>query len=183
MQKQINYETKKGNTEYAQKLLKEFDEKKAYYDKHKVSSAVSNVVVGLPNKAFKKISDGIMTLNERLERFSRKQAYAQSLDQLKKEKVLTTAQSIVSTNEAIKYIDKSPEIAEALFKRIEDTLGDYENFNSFEKRVLKRVIPFYAWQRTILRHTFNIAKNNPTRIALIYKRLLDIQNEDEDRYN
>ncbi len=73
---------------------------------------------------------------------------------------------MISMQEAIKYVHKHSEMKETIIRNIENTLGDYNNFNKFERDILKRIIPFYSWYRTIFRHTIHLAKENPSRCAM-----------------
>jgi hypothetical protein len=62
--------------------------------------------------------------------------------------------------------------------KVADILGDYNNFNKFEKNFMKRIIPFYAWNRTIIRHSIALCKDNPTKLALIALKTAELATTD-----
>lgn len=139
-----------------------------------------NLCVGLPNKAFNKVCDKLMRVNEAIERFERRQVYGIKMNRIKKDLVKKTGQSMISQEAFLNHIKEYPELEETMVKFIEDTLGDYNNFNKFEKKVLKRVVPFYSWYRTITRHTLTLAKENPARCAMIFLELERLKEKDTD---
>lgn len=145
-----------------------------------LSAEALNICIGLPNKAFNKVCDKLMKLNEKMERFERKQVYGIKMNRVKKDLVKKTGQSMISQEAFLNHIKDYPELEETMVKFIEDTLGDYNNFNKFEKKVLKRVVPFYSWYRTITRHTLTLAKENPARCAMIFLELERLKEKDED---
>lgn len=139
-----------------------------------------NVCIGLPNKAFNGLCDKLMKFNEAMERYERKQVYSIEMNRIKKDLVKKTGQSMISQEAFLNHIKEHPELEETMVKFIEDTLGDYNNFNKFEKKVLKRVVPFYSWYRTITRHTLTLAKENPARCAMIFLELERLKEKDTD---
>jgi hypothetical protein len=44
-------------------------------------------------------------------------------------------------------------------------MGDFGNMNPLERNVVKRVIPFYAWQRHITKLAFSLPLEHPMRVA------------------
>ena len=149
------------------------------FDKLKADTA--NVCIGLPNKAWVKVTETMMRINERAERFERKQAYSQAITKAKKDKVIGTAQKAIAINEFHKHLQDNPELKGYIIKKTEDILGDYNNFTNVEKKVFKRLVPFYSWHRTIFRHTINLAKENPTRASLIALKLYLMNTRDDGR--
>ena len=53
--------------------------------------------------------------------------------------------------------------------RIESTrfLGEYLRYNAFERAVLRRAYPFYAWMRTVMRLAFALPVKHPKRAGLL----------------
>lgn len=142
---------------------------------------VGNKCIALPNKVFDKVCDKLMKFNEVFERFERKQAFAIQVNKAKKQIMKTTGQKMITTEEAIKHLEAHPEMMEVVIKNVEDVLGDYNKFNNTEKKIFKRIVPFYSWYRTITRHTLSIARENPTRLALIALEMQRINERGEDR--
>lgn len=150
------------------------------YNAKSLGAEALNVCIGLPNKAFNKVCDKLMRVNEMIERYERKQVYGIEMNRIKKDLVKKTGQSMISQEAFLNHIKEHPELEETMVKFIEDTLGDYNNFNKFEKKVLKRVVPFYSWYRTITRHTLTLAKENPARCAMIFLELERLKEKDTD---
>lgn len=142
---------------------------------------VGNKCIALPNKVFDKVCDRLMKFNEVFERFERKQAFAIQVNKAKKQIMKSTGQKMITTEEAIKHLEAHPEMMEIVIKNVEDVLGDYNKFNNTEKKIFKRIVPFYSWYRTITRHTLNLAKENPTRFAMIALEMQRINERGEDR--
>lgn len=145
------------------------------------AAEVGNKCIALPNKVFDKVCDKLMKFNEVFERFERKQAFAIQVNKAKKQIMKTTGQKMITTEEAIKHLEAHPEMMEVVIKNVEDVLGDYNKFNNTEKKIFKRIVPFYSWYRTITRHTLSIARENPTRLALIALEMQQINERGEDR--
>lgn len=155
--------------------------KKTYkHNAKSVTAAAANLCIGLPNRAFTHLSESLMKLNENFENLERKQAYFLHMDKAKKEALRQTALKIKTQEEFLKHIDKHPELQEQLIKNVEDTLGDYNNFNKGEQKLLKRLVPFYSWFRTVGRWNYKMAKKDPTRLSLMYLNLYKAQQQDQD---
>lgn len=146
----------------------------------KLKAETANAVIGLPNKFYNNIADSLLKLNNKFETFERKQIFAQQLDKAKREIVQKTGQKMVSMQEAINYVHEHPEMKETIIRTVEDTLGDYNNFNKFERDFLKRIVPFYSWHRTMARHLLHLAKENPARCAMIFAEFKKLEEEDKD---
>lgn len=147
----------------------------------KASTFAANACIGMPNKAYNFLVDKVMRLNEKFERFERKQAYFQEIAKAKREGILKTGSKALTVEELLKHIDENPNLKEYVVDKVNDVLGDYNNFSNAEKKVFKRIIPFYSWHRTIFRHTIKLAKENPTRFGLIAWKLYMINNREDGR--
>lgn len=110
----------------------------------------ANIALAIPNAIFKEISNTMMGINAKAERFERKQAFAQSLNKMQKEKVTQTARKMATVKHLIEEIKSDSILRQTVIDKVADVLGDYNNFNKFEKNFMKRIIPFYAWNRTIV---------------------------------
>ncbi len=70
-------------------------------------------------------------------------------------------------------IDQNPDLARHVSQRVNDALGDYGSLGQVEKRVIRQVVPFYAWYRTIATITAKMPFETPGR-ALILAQLSKI---------
>lgn len=146
----------------------------------KISASTLNWFVGKPARGFAKWSDKVMRFNQKFEDFERRQVFAKHINKERRELVKRTGQKMITQQEFVDQINKNSPLREAIIEDIQNTLGDYNNFSKFEKDYLKRVVPFYSWYRTISRHTYQLAKKNPTRAALIMYELDDIKNNSQE---
>lgn len=132
------------------------------------------------NKLFKNVSNATSKINEAFERFERKQAYSQTLSKMQRNKVLKTAKQMVGVHELAKIAKEDKIIREAVIDKVADILGDYNNFSKIEKNVLKRLMPFYAWNRTITRHIIALIKDNPVKAMLVAYETYRLLNQDDE---
>ena len=139
----------------------------------------ANIALAIPNAVFKEISNTMMGINAKAERFERKQAFAQTLNKIQKDKVTQTARKMATVKHLVEEIKSDSILRQTVIDKVADVLGDYNNFNKFEKNFMKRIIPFYAWNRTILRHSIALCKDNPTKLALIALKTLELQTQDD----
>ena len=78
----------------------------------------------------------------------------------------------------IENIKSDDMLRSTVIDKVADILGDYNNFNKFEKNWMKKIIPFYAWNRTIVRHSIALCKDNPTKLALIALKTAELATTD-----
>ena len=142
-------------------------------------------VLAIPNKVANKIAKSIMSANEKLEKYERKVAYLQALDKHSKEILKNVSQNINKQTEIFKLmkdeIEKSPELREKILREVNNTLGDYNVMTPFEKNVCKRVVPFYAWYRTITRYMVSLSKEHPVRVITMLHEKRKIEEENAYR--
>ena len=146
---------------------------------HKAIAHSINGIIAEPNAWFKQLSNTMMGINAKAERFERKQAFAQTLNKIQKDKVTQTARKMATVKHLIEEIKSDSILRQTVIDKVADVLGDYNNFNKFEKNFMKRIIPFYAWNRTILRHSIALCKDNPTKLALIALKTLELHTQDD----
>ena len=145
----------------------------------KAGANAMNIALAVPNAIFKEISGTMMEINAKAERFERKQAFSQTLSKLQRDKVTQTARKMATVKHLIENIKSDDMLRSTVIDKVADILGDYNNFNKFEKNFMKRIIPFYAWNRTILRHSIALCKDNPTKLALIALKTLELHTQDD----
>jgi hypothetical protein len=145
----------------------------------KILYGASNLIVSFPNDIFKRISHRLGEINERVERFERKQAASLSLKKMQRENVFKTARSMATVEELAKAAQDNPVLRQTVVDRVNNILGDYNNFNKTERTVLKRIQPFYSWNRTIIRHILNLYKEDPVKATLILYENWKLQHQDD----
>lgn len=91
-----------------------------------------------------------------------------------------TAQNVTELHELLKHIANNEEITNAVLKDVDNTLGDYINMTATERRVIRKLVPFYSWFRTITRYTLSLPESNPIRTTLANKISMALANENEN---
>lgn len=127
-----------------------------------------------------KIQNLIFKANNKVEEFSRKQAYSIALNRAMKQKMKTTCNKAIIAQEMSKFVDENPEYAPLINKYVEDVLGDYRTFGRIERNIFKQIFPFYSWKRHISRYSVNMAIKDPTGFASLHKIFYDIKHADDD---
>lgn len=70
-------------------------------------------------------------------------------------------------NAALHDIAKShPQIINDISKKTDDALGDYHSYNAAE-RTIQQLIPFYGWDRHVVRSLARMFKEQPLRMAAV----------------
>lgn len=64
-------------------------------------------------------------------------------------------------------INKKSLTPEQAWKRANEAMVDYGNLSPFERSAVRSVVPFYSWQKGILKVTLNQAIDHPARTSLI----------------
>lgn len=136
--------------------------------------------VARPNGVFRAISNAVGKVNDGFERFSRKQAYSIALRKLNKQKMIKTAASMKGIEALAEAAKDNKVLRQTVVDKVEDILGDYNNFTNIEKKFFKRVFPFYAWNRTITRHITHLAKDDPAMAFMVMYQTFRLLNQDDD---
>ena len=84
----------------------------------------------------------LLRINEVVDEFARAAVYHRSLNKL----------------------NMTPQEA---WKRASEAMVDYQALSPFEKQAVRSVIPFYAWQKGILKVTMNQIIDHPARISIL----------------
>lgn len=146
--------------------------------------------LGIPGKVMNTITDKMFAFNQIFEDWERRAAYIHSankvgkntlFDNISKKIMKTTGQNIVKQDELLKNIVNNEELLSEVMKNVDNTLGDYINMTATERRVIRKMIPFYSWFRTITRYTLSLPESNPIRTNLANKISMALAEENEDR--
>ena len=157
---------------------------KEHYTPKSLGALLANGGIALPNKIFNWFSDNLMAVNQACENFERKQAAYIQAKRLSKENakaIPTMARQITAFPSLMDMAKDNPEFEQAIVKNVEDMLGNYRNFNKYEKGILKRLVPFYSWQRTMARHEAQLFKRNPVRWWMVHDQLAALREDNSDR--
>ena len=146
-----------------------------------IGKGAFNLCIGMPNKVYNALVNKVMKFNEAFEKFERKQAYFQELSKAEKAGIFKTSSKALTIEQLYKHLDDNPHLKEYIVEKVNDVLGDYDQFSNVEKKVFKRLVPFYSWHRTVFRHTLKLAQENPTRFGLIAWKLYMMNNRDDGR--
>ena len=147
-----------------------------------IQKAKANIAnsLAIPGKVMNTITDSMFSFNQKFEDWERKAAYIHSVDSVGKKMMKTTGQNIVKQDELLKYVVDNENVMNEVLKDVDNTLGDYINMTSVERRQLRKIIPFYSWFRTITRYTLSLPESNPFRANLVNKISMALNQENED---
>lgn len=143
------------------------------------AGATAANALGIPGKVMNNLTDAMFAFNQKFEALERKSAYLHSVDTVGRKMLKTAGQNIVKQDELLKGVLDNPEILDAVIKDVDNTLGDYINMTATERRVIRKVVPFYSWMRTITRYTLSLPESNPFRAGLAEKLNRVLYEEDE----
>lgn len=145
----------------------------------KVQAQLANTL-GIPGKAMNTITDAMFKFNQKFEDWERKAAYIHSTNTVGKKMIKTAGQNITKQDELLKYVADNEELLNAVMKDVDNTLGDYINMTSTERRAIRKIVPFYSWFRTITRYTLSLPESNPYRANLVNKISMAMADENEN---
>lgn len=84
----------------------------------------------------------------------------------------------MSWEDALKSLDRRQ--VELAVDRTLDFLGDFNAMTPFERRYVRRVIPFWSWYRVIVKVSGKYAADYPARVNLLHQMALQAQGEDKN---
>lgn len=68
---------------------------------------------------------------------------------------------------ADQVLDTNPIMAEQVYDRVNDALGNYDTMSAFERGAIRNLFPFYAWYRAITGVTLKLAIEQPLKVNLL----------------
>lgn len=105
-------------------------------------------------------------VNSRLEEIWRRAAYANRVNRILADENISTGW--MSNRRFARALEQLPDAAvRSIARDVEYFIGDYRKFNKFEKKVIKRIVPFYSWLRVISKLTFGLPFRSPLRAYLV----------------
>ncbi len=134
----------------------------------------------LPGKVVNSIVKKVFDINQKFETMDRKTVYMKAA---RKEAIKKTGRNLMTDREILEYVKNDPEMVEKCLEHVDNVLGDYATMTPFERSVVKRVMPFYSWMRTISRHTASLPKDSPLRASLTNRLAVMTNEENEDLPN
>lgn len=108
-------------------------------------------------------------VNESLESVFRRAAY---LSAGEREVLKKSAGEMLSSEELMKRVSdlkNHPDVAQRLIDSVEQVFGNYSIMSPLERSIVRRVFPFWAWERHILRLSSTLPITNPVRVNLLGK--------------
>lgn len=129
------------------------------------------------------IAETNMKFNEIFENMERRVAYTRELDKLPNKYLVKNVggnilRQQLTLAEKNSIVLKDPRLRKYVLQRVEDTLGDFNLLTPTEKKICKRVAPFYSWIRTITRSIYKVAEDNPVKALMMLKTVNDIREDD-----
>ena len=106
------------------------------------------------------------TFNGKLEEMWRRAAYYnRAKGEFSREGVRLTKMTDADVARAIENMPE--QMAKQIVSDVDFFIGNYRKFNAFERKVMKRILPFYSWLRVIGRLTFVLPFRSPTRVLAL----------------
>lgn len=91
-------------------------------------------------------------------------------------------QSGGDVNKAIAMASEShPSALHEISRKVDDALGDYRNYNKLEKQI-RQLIPFYGWDRHIVRSMGRLANEHPTGLNALVQTGVEGGQVNEGKY-
>lgn len=93
------------------------------------------------------------------------EGWARSMPEIKAEMKVNGG----DVGQALRTVAKThPQVINNISKRVDDALGDYRNYSKLERNI-KNLVPFYGWDRHIVRSTARLLRDHPMRLDALVK--------------
>ena len=135
-----------------------------------IAEAVVGVekVGGTVFKPIRTVGDLSFRINELTDDFFRGTHFVnESLKLARKKFLVETVGSFDDTMKLLERAVKDPALAEEAVASVNRWFYGASNLTNFERRVMRRIIPFYTWQRWITTYSLHLALNAPARANLL----------------
>ena len=119
---------------------------------------------GFGNSKIAKLGKGVQPLNIKMERMFRR-ALINSEVRRSSEVQALMKRGMGYDEAASKALASNPGLRARVLEHAHNTLGDYQALSKTD-RAIRDVIPFWAWDKTIARHTAKLVDEQPVKAAL-----------------
>lgn len=132
-------------------------------------------------RGIKRLSDAMGRLNQRLtDDHTRKASFLSTMDPHIKR--LQKSDPSLSYEAAAKKLWENEDFADEVTNQVLSDMVDFGDLSDFERRYIKRAIPFYAWISGITKRTARLVADEPWKAAIAYRLSQQGAQNLEDQY-